>query len=141
MREVRRSAQVARPQGDLYALINDIERYPQFIPGVTQARVESRSEREIVATLEIRRGPLHAVFTTRNELEPEHRIRMQLVRGPFRLLEGEWRLTPLTPSSCRVDLVLRFAFANPIAAVLFEPIFKTTAASLVDAFVGRALAA
>ncbi|HTT02168.1 MAG TPA: type II toxin-antitoxin system RatA family toxin [Steroidobacteraceae bacterium] len=141
MREVKRSAQVARPQGELYALINDIESYPQFIPGVTRASVESRSERQIVATLEIRRGPLHAVFTTCNELQPESRIHMKLVRGPFSVLQGEWRLTPLTASSCRVDLALRFAFANPVSGLLFEPLFKTTAASLVDAFVARALAA
>jgi len=60
------------------------------------------------------------------------------MRGPFRELEGEWRLTPIGPTGCRVELMLRFAFANPLSALLFERLFETTAASLVDAFVARA---
>lgn len=107
MREVKRSAVVAQPQSRVYALINDIESYPQFVPGCTEARVEVRTAREIIATLTVRRGPLHAQFTTRNELEPEHCIRMRMVRGPFHLLEGEWHLTALDAASCRVDLSMR----------------------------------
>lgn len=124
----------------MYELINDIESYPQFVPGCTRARVESRSPQEIVATLGVRRGPLNAEFTTRNELDPDRRIFMRLLRGPFKMLEGEWTLTPVGRGGCRIDLMIRFAFANRLSAVLFEPLFQETAASLVDAFVARALA-
>jgi ribosome-associated toxin RatA of RatAB toxin-antitoxin module len=141
MREVKRSATVAQPPARLYELINDIERYPQFVPGCTHARVEARSAVEIVATLGVRRGPLRAEFTTRNELEPERRIQMHLVRGPFRVLEGEWTLTPLGQNGCRIELAIRFAFANRLSALFFEPLFQETAESLVDAFVTRAQAA
>jgi ribosome-associated toxin RatA of RatAB toxin-antitoxin module len=141
MREVQRSATVAHPPSRMFRLINDIESYPQFVPGCTDARVESRTPSEIVATLTVRRGPLRAEFTTRNELEPEHRIHMHLVRGPFRMLEGEWTLTPLGQNGCRIQLVIRFAFANRLAAMFFEPFFQDTAESLVDAFVARAAAA
>src|SRR5215212_708798 len=132
MREITRSALVAQPPARMFALINDIESYPQFVPGCTRAHVESRTEREIVATMAIKRGAMRAEFTTRNELEPDTRIAMKLVRGPFRELEGEWRLTPIGPNGCRVELMLRFAFANPLSALLFEPLFEATAASLVD---------
>ena len=124
----------------MFTLINDIESYPEFVPGCTFARIESRSEHEIVATLAVRRGAMHAQFTTRNELEPHSRIAMKLVRGPFRELEGEWRLTPIDAAGCRVELMLRFAFSNPLTAMIFEPLFETTAASLVEAFVARARA-
>jgi ribosome-associated toxin RatA of RatAB toxin-antitoxin module len=124
----------------MFELLNDIERYPQFVPGCTHARVEARSPREIVATLGVRRGPLRAEFTTRNELEPERRIHMHLVRGPFSMLEGEWTLTPLGTNGSRIELVVRFAFANRLAALFFEPFFQETAESLVDAFVTRAQA-
>lgn len=140
MREVRRSATVQQPPARMYELINDIESYPQFVPGCTRARVESRSPQEIVATLGVRRGPLNAEFTTRNELDPDRRIFMRLLRGPFKMLEGEWTLTPVGRGGCRIDLMIRFAFANRLSAVLFEPLFQETAASLVDAFVARALA-
>jgi len=89
------SALVAQPPSRLFALINDIESYPQFLPWCTRAKVQSRSEREIVATVGVKRGPLHGEFTTRNDLEPDRRIRMHLVSGPFRMLEGEWLLTPI----------------------------------------------
>src|SRR5579885_871902 len=74
MREVKRSALVAQPPSRLFALINDIESYPRFLPWCTHAHVQSRTEREIVATIGVKRGPLHGEFTTRNELEPDRRI-------------------------------------------------------------------
>jgi len=143
MREIKRSALVAQPPSRIYALLNDIESYPSFIPWCTHARVQSRSEREIIATLGVRRGALHGEFTTRNELEPDRRIVMQLVSGPFRLLEGEWLLLPIetdAAAGCRVQLTMKFAFSNPLTAMLFEQKFAETAASLVDAFVARARA-
>jgi len=138
MRQVTRSALVAQPPSRMFALINDIESYPAFVPGCTHARIESRTPAEIVATLGLRRGPLHAELTTRNTLEQDRRIVMSLLRGPFRELEGEWTLAPVGSDGCRVDFSMRFAFQNPLSAVVFEPLFEQTAASLVDAFVSRA---
>jgi ribosome-associated toxin RatA of RatAB toxin-antitoxin module len=123
----------------MFELINDVESYPQFVPGCTHARVETRSPKEIVATLWVRQGLLHAQFTTRNELEPDRRIHMRLVRGPFRMLEGDWELTP-DHEGCRVELTLKFAFSSRLASALFESLFQQTVESLVDAFVSRAKA-
>lgn len=140
MREVKRSALVAEAPERMYRLINDIESYPEFVPYCTAARVQSRTESEVVATLTIKRGPLRAEFTTRNLLERDRRVSMIFVDGPFRVLEGLWTLTPLGDAGCRVELDLRFEFANRLAGALFEPLFEDTAASLVDAFVKRARA-
>jgi ribosome-associated toxin RatA of RatAB toxin-antitoxin module len=138
MREVKRSALIAESPARMYGLVNDIERYPEFVPWCTAARVVSRKEGEVVATLAIKRGPLHSEFTTRNLLEPDKRVLMQFVSGPFRVLEGLWTFTPLGELGCRVELEMRFEFANRVAATIFEPLFENTAASLVDAFVKRA---
>lgn len=138
MREVKRSALIAEAPSRMFQLINDIEKYPQFVPGCQAAHVVSRKGNEVVATLNIKRGPLNAEFTTRNLLEPDKRVLMQFVSGPFRVLEGLWTLTPLGDLGCRVELEMRFEFANRVAGALFEPLFETTAASLVDAFVKRA---
>ena len=138
MREVKRSALVNKPPAEVFALINDIESYPQFLPWCTHARVLSRTEREIVATIGVRQGALHGEFTTRNTLEASRRIHMHLLSGPFRMLEGEWQLTPIEPGGCRVELAMRFAFSNRLTALLFEPKFAATIGSLVDAFVARA---
>lgn len=136
MREVTRSALVALPPSRLFALINDIESYPEFLPWCTHARVLSRSEREIIATVGVRRGPLQEEFTTRNELETDRRVTMRLVSGPFSALEGEWRLTP-AGTGCQVELTLRFQFKSSLSALLFERKFAETIGSLVDAFVER----
>ena len=143
MREVRRSALIAQPPQRMFALINDIESYPQFLPWCTSAHVQSRTDREIIATVGVRRGVLNSKFTTRNELTADRRIAMRLVSGPFKTLDGEWTLTPVglpQQPGCRVDLLLRFSFANRLTAMVFEPLFEETAASLVDAFVTRARA-
>src|SRR5207253_5729681 len=88
--------------------------------------------------LGVRQGALQGEFTTRNTLDPDRSILMQLVSGPFRTLQGEWRLTPVDGDGCRVELAMRFAFRNPLTAMLFEPRFAETLGSLVDAFVARA---
>ena len=138
MREVKRSALIAESPARMFALINDIERYPEFVPGCTAARIESQKPGEMVATLNIKKGPLRTEFTTRNLLEPDKRVLMQFVSGPFRVLEGLWTFAPLGDLGCRVELEMRFEFANRVAGTLFEPLFENTAASLVDAFVKRA---
>jgi ribosome-associated toxin RatA of RatAB toxin-antitoxin module len=140
MREVKRAALVAQPPSQLFALINDIESYPQFLPWCTHAQVHARSEREIVATIGVRRGPLQGEFTTRNELEPHRRVLMHLLSGPFSMLEGEWLLTPVGTDGCRAELSMRFAFKNKLSGALFEGKFADTVTSLVDAFVVRARA-
>ena len=138
MRELKRSALIGQPPARLFALISDVERYPEFVPGCTHAHIESRAPHAIVATIRVKRGALQAEFTTRNELEPDRRVTMHLVRGPFRLLDGEWLLTPIGTQGCRVELTMRFAFSNPVSAIIFEPLFAATVGSLMDAFVARA---
>jgi ribosome-associated toxin RatA of RatAB toxin-antitoxin module len=138
MREVKRSALVAQRPERMYELINDIEKYPDFVPWCSGARIESRTEHEIVATLAVRRGPLKTEFTTRNTLVPHSAVRMELVSGPFRRLHGLWELTPIGETGTRVDLALTFEFDNALTAAILEPLFESTAGSMVDAFVARA---
>jgi ribosome-associated toxin RatA of RatAB toxin-antitoxin module len=133
-----RSALIAQSPARLFALINDVERYPEFVPGCTQARIESRSANELVATIGVQRGALRTQFTTRNESEPDRRVTMHLVSGPFSVLEGEWLLAPIGEAGCRVELTMRFAFSNPVTALIFEPLFAETVGALLDAFVARA---
>jgi ribosome-associated toxin RatA of RatAB toxin-antitoxin module len=138
MREMTRSALVARSPELVYQLVEDIERYPEFVPGCTEATVLERGERELVARLAVRRGALRTEFTTRNLLEPGRSMHMDLVDGPFRMLEGDWTFTPVGTNGCRIELSLRFQFSNILKSALFEPLFEETAASLVRAFVSRA---
>ena len=137
MREVRRSALVALGPERAFALIADVRRYPQFVPGCRTARIESQSEHEIVATLGISRGPLRTEFTTRNSLEPFRYIGLELVDGPFRTLKGGWTISPVGTDGCRIELELRFEFRLALPSALLDPVFEGLAAALVDAFVAE----
>lgn len=129
---------VARAPAELFQLVNDIDAYPSFVPGCHEAVVLSRGEAEVVARLGVHRGVLRTHFTTRNLLEPPGRVLMQLVEGPFRVLEGDWRFVPAGAGGCRVEFTLRFEFSNRLKAALFEPLFEHTVTDLVQAFVARA---
>lgn len=138
MRELTRTALVNRSPELLFRLVNDVESYPQFVPGCSRAEVLGRSEREVTVRLGVRRGPLHTEFVTRNELDPPRELRMHLVSGPLKTLEGVWRFTPVAQNGCRVDLQLKFQFASAVKSVLLDPLMEELAGAMVRAFVARA---
>jgi ribosome-associated toxin RatA of RatAB toxin-antitoxin module len=137
MRELKRTALVNRTPAEIYRLVNDIASYPAFVPGCTAAQVLSQDESEIVARLAVRRGPLHTQFTTRNRLTPSTSVHMQLVDGPFRVLEGEWQFRPVGVAGCEIELRLRYQFSSPLKTALLEPLLKDIADQLVHAFIRR----
>lgn len=138
MREVHRSALVPYGAGEMYALVNDVESYPRFLPWCRSASVRSVSPTEVEAALEFSRGGLHRRFSTRNRLEEDRSIRMALASGPFRVLEGEWTFQALGEGGSKVSLQLRFEFASRLLEAVFAPVFAEMMNSLVDAFVERA---
>jgi len=133
-----RTSLVARLPSLVYQVVDDIARYPEFVPGCTAADVLERDGRQVVARLEMRRGPLRTRFTTRNQLDPDRSVHMQLIEGPFKILEGSWQFAPVASNGCRIDFSLRFQFSNPVKSALLEPLFEEAQAELVRAFVARA---
>jgi ribosome-associated toxin RatA of RatAB toxin-antitoxin module len=124
----------------MYTLVNDVESYPQFLPWCRSGRVIDSSETEMTASIEIAKGVLNRSFTTHNRLEPPHRIELELVDGPFRKLQGEWKFDKLrTENACKVSLHLVFEFDNSMMSLAARPIFTQIANSLVDAFCKRAV--
>jgi ribosome-associated toxin RatA of RatAB toxin-antitoxin module len=142
MKEIRRSALVPATPARMFALINDIERYPDFVPGCADARVLDRDEGSLRARLTVGSGPLRTSFVTRNTLEPPNIVRMTLDEGPFRSLDGVWTLTPVNAAGgevvgCRVELQLSFELSGGLTALALGPMMERMAGSLVDAFVAR----
>jgi ribosome-associated toxin RatA of RatAB toxin-antitoxin module len=138
IREIRRSALVTFSPEQMFDLVIDVERYPQFLPWVAGAELHERSERSLLASMEMQRSGVRERFTTRNEFERPAYMTMQLVRGPFRLLEGRWTFTPIGGAGTRVELEMRFEFANPVISMLFGKSFEQSCGSLIDAFIARA---
>jgi ribosome-associated toxin RatA of RatAB toxin-antitoxin module len=138
MREVKRSALVPFTPAQMFALVADIERYPEFVPWVARSQVTERSATTVVGRLEMNRAGIRETFTTRNELVPPHRMDLHLVEGPFKMLEGSWTFDPLGERGTKINFLIRFEFANPVSVVLLSRSFERSCGELVDAFVGRA---
>lgn len=135
---ISKSALVPYSASDMYALVDDIESYPRFLPWCTAARVLSRDEDEVRAVLELSRGGMHKTFTTCNRLQRHKMIELRLLEGPFRHLEGFWRFSALSGDSCKVSLDMDFEFSNKLTGLVFGPVFNQIANALVDAFCKRA---
>lgn len=138
VRRVNRSAIVPyRPQ-QMFALVDDVETYPEFLPWCSDAKVHARSEESLEATLELHKGGMSNHFTTRNTRTPHSAIDLELVGGPFRMLDGGWRFKELAGEGCKVSLELEFEFESLMVDMVFGRFFEDTCNSLVDAFTRRA---
>lgn len=138
MRAIERSALVEYPPDRMFALVRDVDSYPRFLSWCSGAKVLSDDGREQLARIEVTLAGLHQHFTTRNRLDPPHRIDLKLEEGPFRTLEGHWAFTALGNSGCRVSLTLSFEMASRLVAMAFERSFAKVADRLVDDFCRRA---
>ena len=138
MATVKKSALVLYSAAEMYALVNDIEAYPQFLPWCRSTHVLMCGEDELRATIEMAKGGVHKSFTTFNRMQKHKMIDIRLLEGPFKRLEGYWRFEPLRADACKVSLDLEFEFSQ-LLRVAIEPVFKQIANSLVDAFCKRAV--
>jgi ribosome-associated toxin RatA of RatAB toxin-antitoxin module len=138
MQVVERSALVTFSPGQMYALVNDVPRYPEFLPWCVGARVEDVSPTERIAMLKIAHGVLQTEFTTRNTLTADARIDMRLTHGPFRDLKGAWHFEAIGTRGSRVHFIVEFEFKNRLTSAAFNAVFESLCGSIVDAFVTRA---
>lgn len=138
MISVDRSALVGYSAHAMYALVDDIESYPQFLPWCAGAEYAAREQGRTVATLHINFHGLKNQFTTENIHEAGRRIDMKLVSGPFRSLQGSWSFTELGNDATKVAFSLRYEFGSPLLEAAVGPVFRTIAETFVEAFVRRA---
>jgi ribosome-associated toxin RatA of RatAB toxin-antitoxin module len=148
MKHVKKSVLLWYSPHEIYELVVDVEAYPQFLPWCERAEVISRDEQGPTARLHLAYAGLRHAFTTKNVQIPDHSVHIGLVDGPFSLLDGLWRFVPLgiageaaaapTPSACRIEFEMRYAFANSILEAAISPVFDRIANTFVDSFVRRA---
>ena len=141
MKTVQKSVLIWYSPEEMFALVTEVERYPEFLPWCDQARVVERDEKGMVAEVGISIAGIHQKFTTRNDQVPGRQVDMKLVSGPFSNLDGHWSFAPVGDGSqraCKVSLELQYGFQNIALAALVGPVFDKIAGSMVDAFVKRA---
>ena len=138
MPEVVRSVIVGRSPAEMFALVDAVEDYPQFLPWCGAATVLHRDETVTRATIRIDYHGVRQSFTTENLKRPPGEMAIRLVEGPFRRLEGAWRFAALGGQGCKIELRLTYEFKGRVLERLLGPVFDYIAGSLVDSFVKRA---
>ncbi len=136
--KVSRSALVEFSAAEMFALVDDIERYPEFLPWCSSTTVTLRTAETTRAAIHISFRGLRQSFSTENRKEAPERMVMKLVEGPFRVLDGEWRFTALGEGACRIDFSLHYEFSSVLFEKIAGPVFGHIAGTMVDAFLKRA---
>ena len=139
MPQINRVVVAPYSAADMYALVDDIAAYPQFLPWCGGADVRRDGE-QVEATVKIAYRGLRSSFSTRNTHTPPSQIVMRLQSGPLSSLEGEWRFCGIEPNRCRVELDLSYAFGNRVLAAAFSGLFNFVFDRFVDHFIARARA-
>ena len=138
MAHVEKSALVAYSAAQMYALVDDCERYPQFLPWCGGAETPVRNATRTLATIHIDYRGIRQSFTTENTKIENVEIQMSLREGPFDRLDGTWRFQALSASACKVSLELDYGFANSLLEKAVGPVFGMIANTMIERFVARA---
>lgn len=119
------------------ALVDDVERYAEFLPWCERVLVQSKTETEVHAEVAIGWQGLSKKFTTCNTTPEPNQIRMSLVSGPFEHLEGVWNFEPVG-EECQVSLNLDFQLKSPLFQRMLEPVLSMVTEKIFKAFCDRA---
>ncbi|EAQ98368.2 type II toxin-antitoxin system RatA family toxin [Congregibacter litoralis] len=138
MTSIHRSALLPLSDQQLFALVNDVEAYPQYMDGCVGASILRTDAEHMEARLDLARGGISHSFTTRNELLPYKEIRLTLKDGPFEEFSGAWRFHALAEEACKVSLDLEFRFRGGLLSAAAAKLFDRVTGNLVDAVVRRA---
>ena len=141
MKTVHKSVLIWYSAAEMFALVTDVASYPAFLPWCDRASVQDQHVDGVTAKVGISIAGIRQSFTTRNRHEPDQKVSLKLVDGPFSRLEGDWRFLPLGDGSqraCKVELNLSYGFDSMTLAAVVGPIFDKIAATMMDAFIQRA---
>ncbi len=143
MKHVRKSVLLWYSPAEMYALVTDVARYPEFLPWCNNAQVLQTHADGVTARLGLAYLGVKHTFTTRNVQVASESVQVGLVDGPFSTLRGHWLFKPLgrpgaEQPACKIEFDLRYAFASPALEAVVSPVFDRIADTLVDSFVRRA---
>jgi coenzyme Q-binding protein COQ10 len=121
----------------MYDLVADVARYPEFLPWCVGAKIRSQSETELVADLTIGFKVFRETFTSRVRLDRPAMVHVSYENGPFRYLNNHWKFIP-HERGCTVDFFVDFEFRSRILQVAIGVVFNEAVRLMVNAFLRRA---
>jgi ribosome-associated toxin RatA of RatAB toxin-antitoxin module len=150
MKHVKKSVLLWYTPHEIYRLVVDVEKYPEFLPWCERVEVLSRDDQGPTARLHLAYSGIRHAFTTKNVQTPDESVHIALVDGPFSLLDGLWRFVPLplplrasaggadNNVACKIEFEMRYEFSNVVLEAAISPVFDRIANTFVDSFVRRA---
>lgn len=135
---------VNHPARDMFDLVADVERYPEFVPLCQRLVVRGRSQddagREVlIADMTIAYKLVKETFTTRVTLDrADGTIRSEYLDGPFHHLDSRWRFTPEDEQSCLVGFTIDYEFKSRVLGAIMGSVFDGVFRRFAEAFEARA---
>ncbi|MBI1179585.1 MAG: type II toxin-antitoxin system RatA family toxin [Alphaproteobacteria bacterium] len=122
----------------MFDLVADVERYPEFLPWCTGVRIVKREDQMFMADLMIGYKVIREKFTSRVELSPHELIKVTYMTGPLKELNNDWRFQDNGDGSCTIDFFIEFEFRSRLFERLIGGVFNEIVKRMVGAFVSRA---
>lgn len=138
MTRVEKSALVKFSAQQMFDLVGDIERYPQFLPWCNGSRILKREGNVVEGEISISKGGFQKKFSTRNTLEYGKKMTVELLDGPFSHLSGEWNFLALREDASKITLDLDFEMSGMLANLAFGAVFNQICNTMVSSFTQRA---
>ena len=138
MQQISRSILLPYSKQNLFDLVNDISRYPEFLPGCSGSSILQETDGGVLARLSLKKAGINYELTTNNSLYPPDRIEMKLVEGPLDKLDGSWIFSSLGESGCKVEMTLNYDLKGNLLNKALGKILRSSVEMVVDAFSRRA---
>ena len=135
---------VRHAAAQMFALVADVERYPEFVPLCRALTVKSRSEKEdgvevLVADMTVAYKLVRETFTSRVTLDrPELRIFVEYLSGPFKRMQNRWRFVPIGKDACEIEFFIDYEFRSRTLAAVMGAVFDAAFRKFAVAFEQRA---
>ncbi len=125
-------------QKQLFDLVAAVERYPEFLPWCSAARITRRDGQTFHADLVVRFKVFQERFVSRVTLHPHALIDVEYINGPFRYLNNHWRFIEAEDGGCVIDFYVDFEFRSRVLQKLIGLLFNEAVSRMVGAFEARA---
>jgi len=143
MPELSTTRRVRHAASEMFALVADVEHYPEFVPLcqslTVRKRIKEGGKDVIVADMTVAYKLVHETFTSRVTLDrPNMQILVEYLEGPFRRLNNRWNFRAVNASACDIDFFITYEFRSRTLGMVMGAVFDAAFRRFAAAFERRA---
>ena len=137
MQEFSRSMLLPYLAADVFQVVNDVEKYSEYLPGVKRSEIVSSDGTKHMVSMRLEAKGISETLVTSNAFDESTNITISLINGPFDHLRAHWTFHALEDLGCRVQLAVEFELKGQLLRILLRPLYKTIVDQLMRAFHNR----